>query len=305
MIRVIFKDSDNDIELGSTLYTDIIETLIPSFHQTSHDMFLTKKFVSKPNVHSWQIKCISVEKALVVIVLKAIEQPFCVAAYAKKQSKSPMFFLKKYRIVEVDFGYHTDTVNQSGHRAKNKSDSSALLPGELHKKRPCIVLSARGDRVQVAPLSTKVPAQSNPMNVPVTAASFNHMARRYQQRPSVILLDMIQTVSTNRIFAPKAADGKYHPHYTKYNLCSNDKEKLKEALASQYIQDVNNEKNKLTERLSKLSHEKGKLLETNHQMKAKLIQTELKRDEYEAFILKIGDAMGFTGSVEEIYQQFH
>jgi hypothetical protein len=47
MIRVIFKDVDNDTELGSTLYADIIETSIPSFHQTSHDMYLTKKFANE------------------------------------------------------------------------------------------------------------------------------------------------------------------------------------------------------------------------------------------------------------------
>lgn len=304
MMKVVFKDIDSDTTLGFTLYTDIIEILIPSFDQAAHDMFLMKRFVSKPNVDSWEIMTIITDEAFIVIVLKAIVQPFSVARYAKTQSKPAVFFLKKYNIVEVNFGFYSDTIDQSGYRQKNHSDTSALLPGELHKKRPCIILSARGNRVQVAPLSTKTPLQNNPNSVLLSTVSFNHMARRYREKSSVILLDMIQTVSVNRVFPPKAGDGKYHPLYSKYRLCSSDRSKLKQALAAQYNQEVNNEKDLLSNRFAKLSHEKGKLLEANKRMKKDLTQAQTTVDKYERLILKMGEFLEIEGSVETIFNEF-
>lgn len=143
-------------------------------------------------------------------------------------------------------------------------------PGELHKRRPCIVLAHSEGRAQVMPMTTDQSASNNPKNILISRDSFAKMHPRYTEKDSYALPDMIQTVSTSRIFPPQAADGKHPGTYAQYKLCSSDKNKVVSVLATQYNSELMIEKVRLEERLSALQKEKSKLFSTNVGLKESL-----------------------------------
>ncbi len=301
-MKIVFKNFDTDDELGCEEYSDILETLVPAFQQGAHDVFLMKKFSSRAGISSWRIKNIATSPQFVEIILAEAEQPISVTAHAKSQTKPPGSYLLRFRIVEVDFGFHSNAFSPCGQLTKNEAITSALLPGELHKKRPCIVLGANKNRAQVIPMTTNLTAGKNPKNIQISHKSFKNMSNHYSQKPSYALLEMIQTVSVNRIFPPRASDGKYHPYYHNYNLCSDDRAALRDILAAQYNQEVVNEKSILQSKVEGLNHEKGMLLNAQRKIKADLDIVQKEKEQLEDLILQIGCHLDLGCSVSEIKQ---
>ncbi len=302
-MKVVFKEFGSNDELGCKEYSNIASTLIPAFEVGSHEVFIKKRFSLKPDTLSWNIKAISKDADVVEISLSASEHPISVKAYSKTQNKSPEFYLQPYTIIEVDFGFHTDAFSSCGDLIKNEEITSALLPGEIHKKRPCVVLKANKFRVQVIPLTASKRELNNPKNIAIESASFNNMLARYIEKQSYALLDMVQTVSVNRVFPPKNSDGKYRHTYSKFKLSSSDKLKLKTALAQQYSTDIVLENTNLKKRLADLGAEKAKILTTNNTYKEKCTEADSKIDYLNSLLLIIGRELELGDSIEGIQSE--
>lgn len=299
-MRIVFKENAKGVELGVTQHTDIVDAFIPSFTKDKHEVFINRKFASQPDVLSWRIIDIVTDEGTVDILLEPSVSPLSLATYSEGQKKKPNFYLRKFQLVDVDFGFHFDIVKPCGTTANNNYKLSALLPGELHKRRPCIILSTEKNRVQVLPMSTKPGNVSSPYHIEISAPSFRNMNERYSEKSSFALLKMVQTVSVNRVFPPKDIHGKCEPHYSKYKLTHADKLKIEQALSEQYSEEANSEIKNLTSRLEALNKEKHSLRVANQRIKTELSDEKIKLNEYQQGIQKIGAYFGIGTSLEDV-----
>jgi uncharacterized protein YifN (PemK superfamily) len=210
----------------------------------------------------------------------------------------------KFHIVEVDFGFYSDVFSIDGSMKRNQKYTEALLPGELHKRRPCILLAVQNRQVQVIPLSTKTTIGHDPKNVPLSKASFSKLASRYSEAQSYALLGMIQTVSVNRIFPPRNKNGKVEHKYQLYSIAAPDKNALKSALAQQYTHGIVYQNELLNRNLEKLSQEKMKILSSNNKLKDELKEIGATVDELRNFILRFGKDLGAGDTFEKIIHYY-
>jgi uncharacterized protein YifN (PemK superfamily) len=223
-MEVIFKDADGSM-LGHAKYNDLAETLIPAFYPDKHDMFLKYVFESKSTIKHWKITDLLVNGSVATIHLEKAESCQSLVDFATGQNKNlnPESYLTPYHIVEVDFGFYTDMLKSNGQRLENKENTDSLLRGEMHKRRPCVVLGASSGCVQIIPLSTKKNLEHNPKCIALSPESFSRLAPRYTAKKSYALLERVQTVSINRIFPPKAKNNKYEHNYQFYSISATDK----------------------------------------------------------------------------------
>lgn len=305
-MNLVFKYTD-DSTLGSIQHTDVMETLVPAYKEDSHDIFLKHLFSAKPDIDNWQIKKMDVEGQDVTIFLSEAESPSSVVHFAKSQYKPLNFYLVPYGIVEVDFGYHSDLFDIKGGRVRNTKNVASLLPGEMHKRRPCIILGVKDTSVQVIPLSTSTQAQNGNSSgsICLDSQSFENMAPRYTEKESFALLGMVQTVSAHRVFSPRNTNLKYEHKYHRYKLCATDREKIKTALAEQYNQNIITQMSNLSRQKINLEKEKTAILRANERIRGECSIVAQRNKELEAFILKVGKDMDLGESVDAIVDKYH
>ena len=298
-MEIVFKDSEGG-ELGRIVHVDLKEILIPAFRVDSFDMFLKHIFISRPSVGTWRITDIQFGVRIVEVFLKEMEHVLSLVEYAKKRNRSPESYLKPFRLVEVDFGFYSDLFDINGEKIPNTKNMGLLLAGEMHKLRPCIVLSSSNGIVQVIPLTTKTDGDDDPLKVQMSASSFLPLAARYAKKPSCALLGMIQSVSINRVMPPRAKSGKYENNYEIYSISSSDKERIKLGLATQYNQSLALENDLLKRRSEGLGLEKARLLQALTVERSTKQAAEQECDKLAAFILLLGKDLGMGTTVEEI-----
>ena len=262
MTKVIYKNNADDKILGSIEYSDLSEVLIPDFKPDKHKIFLRHVFKSRPEVHLWLVVSLDVDNHSVIISLDEKTSPDSLGEFARKQMKKPASILRpnQFQLVEVEFGFQQDIFNGAD-RKRNELISIALMPGELHKKRPCIVLRCENETVQVLPLTTKGTVD-NPRNMPISEESFNGLSSRYREQPSKVLASMIQTVSVFRIYPMKNHKGMFSHDYPKHKLCAQDKRALVRLLGSNYAKSTFAELTNTSNQLANLQTEKAKLLDS-------------------------------------------
>ena len=118
-VNIIFRDHEGH-ELGRIAHQNIHEILIPAFKEDSHDMFMKRVFQGHPEVNTWQILDMVTDNLDVYLKLRPIASISSLKDFAKTQNKTAEQFLKKYCLVEVDFGFYSDILNQEGERFKNR-----------------------------------------------------------------------------------------------------------------------------------------------------------------------------------------
>lgn len=304
-ITVNFIDFDSGDSLGSVKRSNILETLIPAFKTNTHNVFMNKRFSVRPDATKWKIEYIFHNDDITNIFIKAIDgQPLSFAQYSETQSKSDSFYLRPFQIVDVDFGFHSNVNNIHGEIGKNKIYSSTILPGELHKKRPCIILSTDGSVAQVIPLTTSKRTSSDPKRVAISHESFKNLFFRYREKDSFALIHMIQTVSANRIFPPKEKNGSYSRRYAAHKLEINDQKAIEEKLGEFFSKQALIDRTILTRQLESEKLQKAKLRDVNIQLREKLQGQELKKKELEQFIQLVGKFHGFGQDIDEIMTNF-
>jgi hypothetical protein len=214
--------------------------------------------------------------------------------------KNPKQFLRQFHIIEVDFGFHSDLFDCSlGSVSKNNVQPETLLPGEIHKKRPCIVLNVNDTTVQVIPLTTQMPKYNDPNIFQIQTESFRKMSARYTAKTSYALLNMVQTISMSRIFPPQGNDNKYIFN-NQYALISQDKDALKIALAQYYNNDLAVKIKLLDNNVTKLQQERNKILSTNSALKESLEQMDRENNELNEMINSLAVHLNLGNSFEEI-----
>lgn len=302
-MEIIFKDSEGD-ELGRIIHVDLKEILIPAFRADSFDMFLKHIFTTRPFVGTWRITNIQFGLRVVEVFLKEMEHVLSLVEYAKKQYRSPESYLKAFRLVEVDFGFYSELFDFNGEKLPNTKNMGLLLAGEMHKRRPCIVLGSNNGIVQVIPLTTKICGDEDPLRLQMSISSFLPLAARYSAKPSYALLGMIQSVSINRVMPPRAKSGKYENNYEVYSISSLDKERIKQGLAAQYNQSLASENDILKRKSEGLRLEKARLLQALTLERSTTSAAKLECDRLTAFILLLGKDLGMGQTVEDIITDY-
>lgn len=253
------------MELGNRSYEGIPTTVIPTYNPQAHDVFLTKVFDQGKGKSNWRIDNVNFTTNGVEIFLKGFNALDSVENYARKQNKKVGVLLRKHFIVEVDFGHQSSLFHSNGGTTDNTSRTDALMPGEMHKKRPCIVMKVKKNAVTVIPLTTK--NYNDPNHLKLSANSFNNMHERYKEKASFASLDKIQTVSACRIFPPRdVSSGQYKNTYHRYKLCSSDATEVDNKLAAMYNSALVTQCQQMTSSLASVRAEKSRLLTANSEM---------------------------------------
>lgn len=273
VVEVKFIETEKSTTLATIVFESFQHILIPDFKPKRHSVFLRQSFEGHEGA-LWKVDSLDIDELAVSISLTELESPKSVGLFAKEQAKKPATILRtgQYQLVEVEFGCQQDQLDANSQRKRNEKNPLALMPGELHKKRPCIVISCDDDKVQIIPLTSQG-CDTNPKQLAISEASFSGLSKRYTEKNSHALVSMMQTVSAFRVYPMKNANGRYDYRFQSSKLDRADKAALKEKLgklyASSTITDLQNEQR----RNSQLSQEKARLLDTL--AKSKQSQTKL------------------------------
>ena len=266
-MKIIYKnanwregESSSDV-LGVVEHTDHPEVLIP-FQKNGHAAsYIAKKFSGNHNTIIWEVVDVVLNGDIVEVLLVGMVSPSSLATQAEKVKQSVNRLVSNFCLVDVDFGHKASLASSGGIIGDNTWDISTHLPTEIYKKRPCVVLSVDGNRIQIVPLTTSERATQDNFHVEVSVSSFSGLSSHYKSKPSYILTKMIQTVSAFRVYPPKLETGKYPLNSKRYKLCSTDKTNLLKNLASIYSHVLVQEHEVLEMRLERLSTERRNLLE--------------------------------------------
>ncbi len=148
--------------------------------------------------------------------------------------------VSKFALVDVEFSHKQDSIDAAGLKSENTWKIQGHLTGELHKRRPCIVLSIEGDNLEVIPLST-IPGDDSLFRFKLSGSAFNGCQSSYSYDPSYAVIRLKLTVSLYRVFPLRGRDGKYNVTCHGNKLNKGDKNKLLNGLTTQYGLDAINE----------------------------------------------------------------
>ncbi|MUJ27937.1 hypothetical protein GNP73_08095 [Aliivibrio fischeri] len=286
--------------LGTSTYDDFEEVLIPDFVLAKHDVYIRKIFTSLPTTDLWKIEDLTVAGLKVTITVSPQLGSTSLGKTALSQGQSVRAYLDadKHQIVEVEFGIQQDVMTPRGRQGKNTQNSSALFPGDLYKKRPCILLDRSGDRVKVIPL-TSDGSRKDPKQMLINPIAFNGLSKRYTEYPdgrpkdSYALVDIIQTVSTFRVHPMRLYNGSFANDYNRYHLAKTDIDDLKDKLVKLYANDVLKKNTGLTQRITKSDKERKTLITKRAELNAKLSDKEL-------YIAKLEEGLQKLAEFEEL-----
>jgi uncharacterized protein YifN (PemK superfamily) len=255
-MKISFIDHQNGGTLGEIAHSGFTEILIPAYHEDKHDIFITCKFNGRDTVSRWKIiNLVTAANTTTIRVDECKRSLISLKVFSESQNTAFQNYLAPYRIVEVDFGFYSDCFSIGGSRNKNHTYSSSLFPGEMHKRRPCIVLSSGVTGVQVVPMTTLTLSATNPKCILVSKRSFENMSAHYSNCDSYAITDMVQTVSPGRVYPPMDKRGKHPAVYAQYELASEDRTKLVSALAKLHSPDMVTSNENLERRLQSKSTE--------------------------------------------------
>lgn len=294
MLLIKYKNYENDDVLGEVTYADISETLIPDFKPEKHDVFVRMVFSSMPSECLWQVVSLEINQNVSEVYLRSMPSPDSLGIFAKKQRKraSNILASRQFNLVEVEFGFQQDVFDGVS-RKRNETSSVALMPGEIHKKRPCVVLACEDEKAQVIPLTTSANiGRCHPKKIPISVDSFKSLSKRYTKKESQLLLSMIQTVSVYRIFPMKNQKGNYSHDYAKHKLCAKDKKSLNEALANIYAKSTIDELTNANSSLERLKSEKARILKTYKEVKETVNHLESDNQRYRDTLMKLIESLG-------------
>lgn len=263
-MKVRFWKQD-DCALGEVKYTDFNEVLIPYHDENAAETFIIKSFSGDGNI-SWKVEGIQFAESEIDISLAEVKHTDSIGLMASKGSSSPNKIVTRFNIVEVDFGHKVSAIDSQGQLGQSVLCSASHLPSELYKKRPCIVLSVNGDRIQVMPLTTS-PNSGDPESMEVSKESFAKLHAKYTERTCRTLPRMIQTVSSYRVYPPMLKGNSFPVTCFAFKLCSDDKAEMKLRLARHYGSDVVADFEALKQSHSQLKHERGALLTTKEDLR--------------------------------------
>lgn len=301
-MEVVFQEQGANV-LGVIKHDQINETFIPSFKPNSHDMFYKCTFSSRPSILNWKVENLHVVGNKAIISLSEADSTLSLGEFASSQSKNVGHFIKKYVVVEVEFGFYFDVLTSTGAEKINRP-YGYLLPGEMHKRRPCIVLGESNGIVQVLPLSTHTGNKNKDDSVKVSSSMFTKLSLRYSKKPSYALLNMVQSVSALRVYPLANRYGVYEHKYLSHKLNVSDRTLINNKLTTKYNKDALFQLRQLEAKTEKLTQEKNTLFRSRLVISAEKEELEKKLSKLESFILKVGADLGIENDVEEVMDSY-
>lgn len=261
--------------LGLVIKEDLAESLLPWFKAGKHQVFINKHFRSHPEQLTWEVINIEADSTGFQVVLRPETGiPESYGKYFGRQNiRNPKKVIREFSVVDVDFGHKSSLIDTTPSLRDNEKYVNAVLPGELHKKRPCLVvaMNPHWKTAQVIPLTTRTPKESA-LAVEIPRTTFNNVSQRYSDKSSYALLDMITTVSWLRMYPLRDKTGKFS-HATTVSVSSSSKADICNRLASSMYPSVTNElnnerraKKQLNSQLSALRNANVRYKETEQQM---------------------------------------
>ncbi|MGG6196922.1 type II toxin-antitoxin system PemK/MazF family toxin [Pantoea allii] len=230
-----------EIQLGKEIHENINEFMLPINYKNT-PLFITKKFFGY-DIYRWKVELVlgSVsQKGRYDIYLseKNVKSDVYLNETAKKQNKAFWGIVKKGAIVIVEFGHIYQIANSGGDLKNTYSYPCNHQNGEMHKRRPAIVVSADKNGVKIVPITSQIP-DSYPDNKGVfklDKLSTEYINEFSIDKESYVLCEMIQTISPTRILPPYSRNRKTNlffrdQSYTR-KIIRSDVWELEEALLS-------------------------------------------------------------------------
>ncbi len=272
-LKIQFIDSSTGEALGEVERFSISEMIIP--HKGDHQVFMNKHFINQASGY-WEIAEIqTAQNSVQISLIESRSGALSHGAYVRsKNKKNYTAYLEQWDVVDVDFGHRSNLFDGSDLK-ENESFFSSHLPGELHKRRPCIVLNVDRSIAQVIPLTTKETASDKDECIAIDEASFKNLAPRYRNQQSYGMTHMLLSVSAFRMFQPNDVNNKPLPYNRAQKVTSADRDKLRIALSSRFNPAAIKEETKLQKRVEDLSKERGILLK---KLQTKKIEMEQLKD---------------------------
>ncbi len=284
-IQIEFKLTSTGELLGSVVKDNIEKALIPKWSD-DHKTFISRNFKAYPNTSYWEVNSViplsSIDPAnkKTIITVELSPNKDALKSYGQQARdlsySDTASYIKKFDLVDVDFGHHSSLLSPSNVEQSNTLFYSILLKSELHKRRPCIVLSKTRHTVQVIPLTSR-----DNGGLEISLKSFEKLAQRYRKAPSFALPEQIQSVSTFRVFPMRLRNNKFAKAKEKTPIDSLDKEAIKELMAKIYH--------------PLLAREHSQLQASNDNLSA---QNEVLRE----LMTLIGPDLGETGDADSIFK---
>lgn len=213
IIRYYLYDAEsiqNERLLGVEHIENIDEILIP-LNEKNTPFFITKSFVDI-EFKRWRVEFVlGIQPNIWGIWLSPKDisnDVYLSQTMAKRRIGHAGGIVKKGAIVLVEFGHIYLTFN-----SQHILSDSSLYPcytqsGEMHKRRPAIVVKADGKGVTVAPITSQMP-KDFPYNKAIfelDLQSTQFIDELKNGKASYVLCEMLQTVSATRILPPYARD---------------------------------------------------------------------------------------------------
>ncbi|AZK65135.1 type II toxin-antitoxin system PemK/MazF family toxin [Pectobacterium versatile] len=219
MITIIYlhskENKESDPELGREIFDNINQVMTPFFtlpigDPKRHPLFITKFFNKRPE-HRWEINDTKIEskehdELFIYIWLSPIdvsEDIYLPQTLKRKGLKSANSILYKGKIVIVEFGHINKCIKNSSEIRTNKRYPDNIQNGEMHKRRPAIVVKVDRRGVKVIPLTSQKPSNllDNNLVFELSDESKENIGD-FTKKESYALCDMIQTVCISRILPP-------------------------------------------------------------------------------------------------------
>ncbi|HFK9547739.1 TPA: type II toxin-antitoxin system PemK/MazF family toxin [Enterobacter hormaechei] len=242
-LRYYTYDANNQARerlLGIENVENIDEMLIP-INEKNTPIFITKAFTGIAS-RRWRVEFVlGIEKNIWGVWLseKDISKDVYLSQTMKKRSITHAGgIVKRGCIVIVEFGHIYLTLNFSNGLSDSSRYPCYHQSGEMHKRRPAIVVSADKRGVKVVPITSQEPDGHlyNRAIFELESASTTYISEFKRDKPCFALCEMIQTVSPTRILPPEAKDMKSSDRKFRrdesYNrkLSTNDLHALEEGL---------------------------------------------------------------------------
>lgn len=252
MIRINYFEFYNyrtKVLLGHVILNDINEIITPLFKdnidkENFHPVFITKSFIGREE-HRWEIKSSKIQtlsrnNLIINIWLspKNVSDDIYLSQTLKnKNYKSAKSILYLGKIIIVEFGHIFSCVTLDADIKTNKRYPDNIQQGEMHKRRPAIVVKADDRGVKVIPLTSKKP-HDLAVNTSIFKLSDESIKNigDLAKKETYALCDMIQTVCVTRILPPLFKLKGYNQYYRnedyRASLCRRDKKLLDKGLLS-------------------------------------------------------------------------
>lgn len=202
------QHSQDDQLLGSKRVENIEEVLVP-ISKKNKPFFITMVFTDVACVR-WRVEYVlGIEKDVWGIWLteKDIsDDRYLSSTLEIRKIKSAAQIVRKGTIVVVEYGHIYQALNFRQGLAGSRLYPCSNQEGEMHKRRPAIVVSADAWGVKVVPVTSVEPA-GNTVNQSIfelETESTEFISEFRQGLRSFALCDMIQSVSYSRILPPLA-----------------------------------------------------------------------------------------------------